>query len=373
MNNQGGFSFCIGGEKLMRMQAQTRPMPFTEEQMKQVFDTNIIDFAVANGFQIEKGDRHTVHVKNSGGLYFFNHGRGFYHFTTEKKGNIIDFVMEYFGRSTKTEAIEMILNCEAYGQTGHIVSPVEKAPKSEMILPPKAPNFNQAIAYLVQTRGIEKDIVYTLINQGKIFQSREIKVDKKTGELKTYQNCCFVGYDEAGKARYCSQRSMYSNSSFKQDRENSDKTYGFIMGGRSRRVYEFEAAIDSISHAALCKLHGIDWTKDHRVAEGCLSDKALSRYLEHHPEITEIVFCYDNDVDGRLPGGTPHNHGQIKAEQASREFAGLGYKTFIQTPRDKDFNLDLRAFKGMLTPMTQQEIMPGGEQTEEQEDEGLEL
>ena len=54
----------------MRIQTQARPMPFTEEQMKQVFDTNIIDFAVRNGFEIEKGDRNTVHVKNSGGLYF---------------------------------------------------------------------------------------------------------------------------------------------------------------------------------------------------------------------------------------------------------------------------------------------------------------
>ena len=357
----------------MRIQTAARTMPFTEEQMKQVFDTNIIDFAVANGYQIEKGDRHTVHVKNSGGLYFFNHGRGFYCFTTEKKGNIIDFVMEYFGRSTKTEAIEMILNCEAYGQTGHTVNPVEKAPRGEMMLPPKAPNFNQVIAYLVQTRGIEKDIVYTLINQDKIFQSREQKPDRNTGELRTYQNCCFVGYDEAGKARYCSQRSMYSNSSFKQDRENSDKTYGFTMEGRSCRVYEFEAAVDSISHASLCKLHGIDWTKDHRVAEGCLSDKALRRYLERHPEITEIVFCYDNDVDGKLPDGTPHNHGQEKAGQASREFAGVGYKTFIQTPREKDYNLDLLVFKGMLTPTIRQEITLDGEQAEEQSDEGMEL
>ena len=355
----------------MRTQAQARPMPFTEEQMKQVFDTNIIDFAVQNGFQIEKGDRHTVHVKNSGGLYFFNHGRGFYCFTTEKKGNIIDFVMEYFGRRTKTEAIEMILNCEAYGQTGHIVNPAEKAPRGEMVLPPKAPNFNQAIAYLVQTRGIDKDIVYALINQNKIYQSKEEKADKKTGELKTYQNCCFVGYDESGKARYCAMRSMYSNSSFKQDRENSDKTYGFTMEGKSRRVYEFEAALDAISHANLCKLHGVDWIKDHRVAEGCLSDKALHRYLERHPEVTEIVFCYDNDMDGTLPDGTPHNHGQVKAEQASREFTELGYKTFIQTPMEKDFNLDLCVFKGMLAPTIQQTADPAGEQGEDMDD-GLE-
>jgi len=340
-------------------------MPFTEEQMKQVFDTNIIDFAVRNGFQIEKGDRHTVHVKNSGGLYFFNHGRGFYCFTTEKKGNIIDFAMEYFGKRTKAEAIETILRCGACGQTGHIVNPTEKAPRGEMVLPPKAPNFKRAIAYLVQTRGIDKEIVYALINQGKIFQSKEDRVDKRTGELKTYQNCCFVGHDEAGKARYCSMRSMGSNSSFKQDREHSNKTYGFTMEGKSRRVYEFEAPIDAISHANLCKLHGVDWTKDHRVAEGCLSDKALRRYLERHPEITEVVFCYDNDMDGTLPDGTPHNHGQVKAEQANREFAESGYKTFIQTPGEKDFNLDLRVFKGMLAPTIRQVMEPAGEQGED--------
>ena len=33
----------------------------------------------------------------------------------------------------------------------------------------------------------------------------------------------------------------------------------------------------------------------------CLSDKALRRYLSNHPEIMEIVFCYDNDMDGILP------------------------------------------------------------------------
>ena len=34
-----------------------RPMPFTEEQMRQVFDTNLIDFAVKHGYEIEKGDQ----------------------------------------------------------------------------------------------------------------------------------------------------------------------------------------------------------------------------------------------------------------------------------------------------------------------------
>ena len=105
------------------MRAQSRPMPFTEEQMKQVFDTNIIDFAVQHGFQIEKGDANTVHVKHSGGLYLFKHGRGYKCFSEDvssgKKCNIITFTQEYLGAENFKSAVEMILGCRAYEQTEH--------------------------------------------------------------------------------------------------------------------------------------------------------------------------------------------------------------------------------------------------------------
>ena len=117
-------------------------MPFTEEQMKQVFDTNIIDFAVSHGFEVEKGDRNTVHVKHSGGLYLFWHGRGYYQFAGEKSGNIIQFAQEYLGAADFKSAVEMILGCRAYEQTEHYVQPVEKKPRGELILPPKDKDFN---------------------------------------------------------------------------------------------------------------------------------------------------------------------------------------------------------------------------------------
>jgi len=328
----------------MDLRTQSKPMPFTEEQMKQVFSTNMIDFAVQHGFQIEKGDRHSVHVKNSGGLYLFNHGRGYYCYTTERKGNIIDFVKDYFGQDFKG-AVEMILGCRAYEQTEHYIHPSEKRPKSDLILPSKDKDFDRTIAYLAKTRGIATEIIYAMISEGKVYGART----EKNGY--TFHNCAFVGYDETGKPRYCSLRAPSADSSFRQDVENSDKTYGFCMKGTSNRVYEFEAPIDAMSHATLCKLHGIDWRQDHRVAEGCLSDKALRRYLSNHPEITEIVFCYDNDMDGTLPDGTPHNHGQIRAEKACEVFAELGYKTMIQTPALKDFNLDLLAFQDAVANM----------------------
>ena len=315
----------------MAVQQRGRPMPFSEEQMRQIYDTNIIDFAVRNGFEIEKSDKATVHVKNNGGLYLFKHGRGYYSFTEEKGGNIVDFAMHYLGLE-KLDAMEHILGCRAYEQTVHIVVPQEKAERGKMQLPPRDTDDRRVYAYLTKARKIDPEIVQAMMKQGKVYQSRQ----EINGRIRT--NCAFVGYDSRGIPRYCALRGPSTDSSFRQDMENSDKTYGFLMEGRSRRVYEFEAPIDAMSHATLCKLHGIDWRKDYRISEGCLSDKALKRFLGENPQIREIVFCYDNDTDGRLADGTPHNHGQVRAAQAKEHFESLGYTVYIQTPVQKDFN-----------------------------------
>lgn len=343
----------------MAVQQRGRLMPFTEEQMRQIYDTNIIDFAVRNGFEIEKSDKATVHVKNSGGLYLFKHGRGYYSFTEEKGGNIVEFAMHYLGLE-KRDAMERILGCRAYEQTVHIVTPQEKAERGKMRLPPRDTDDRRVFAYLTKTRRIDPEIVQAMMKQGKVYQSRQ----EVNGRVR--RNCAFVGYDSRGTPRYCALRGPSADSSFRQDMENSDKTYGFLMEGRSRRVYEFEAPIDAMSHATLCKLHGIDWRKDYRISEGCLSDKALKQFLKDHPQVREIVFCYDNDVDGKLADGTPHNHGQARAAQAKEYFASLGYVTSIQTPSQKDFNK-------MLTSLYEQSVQ--GEQSpagQEAEEDGLE-
>lgn len=341
----------------MGVQQRGRPMPFTEEQMRQIYNTNIIDFAVSNGFEIEKSDKATVHVKNNGGLYLFKHGRGFYSFTEEKGGNIVEFAMHYLGLD-KLDAMEHILGCRAYEQTVHTVAPQEKAERGKMQLPPRDTDDRRVFAYLTKTRKIDPEIVQDMMKEGRVYQSRQ----EVNGRVR--RNCAFVGYDNKETPRYCALRGPSADSSFRQDMENSDKTYGFLMEGRSRRVYEFEAPIDAMSHATLCKLHGIDWRKDYRISEGCLSDKALKQFLNDHPQIREIVFCYDNDVDGKLADGTPHNHGQVRAAQAKEYFDSLGYTTYIQTPTQKDFNK-------MLTSLYEQPAQKGqepaghGEETDE--------
>jgi hypothetical protein len=96
-----------------------------------------------------------------------------------------------------------------------------------------------------------------------------------------------------------------------------------------------------MSHASLCKLHGFNYAKDHRISLGCLSDRALQWYLGQHPEIKQIIFALDNDTDGKGPDGLPCNHGQEAAKKFCEKYAKLGYDTAIQTPDGKDFNDDL--------------------------------
>ena len=169
-------------------------LPFTEEQMRQIYDTNIIDFARQNGFEIEKSDRATVHVKNSGGLFLFRHGRGFYSFTEEKGGNIVEFAMHYLGMGKK-EAMEYILGSRAYEQNSAVIRTDAKTQRGKMKLPPRDTDDHRVFAYLTKTRKIDPEIVQVMMKQGKIYQARQ----EVNGQVR--KNCAFVGFDGQGIAR----------------------------------------------------------------------------------------------------------------------------------------------------------------------------
>lgn len=302
--------------------------PFTEEQIKEVFETSLVEFAIRNGFKLKESDSKTFKVENMGGLFIFKNGKGFYHFTTGIKGNIIDFAKEYLGMDFK-QAVENILGIRAYGNISSFYIHKEKE-KKPFKLPPKAENFNRVIDYLVNIRKIDKEIVNLFMNEGKIYQSKEIT---KKG---IFYNCAFVGYDENNVAKYCSLRSPSSKSNFRQDIESSDKNYGFSFKGESNILYVFESPIDLLSHMTLFKLEGkIDWKQDNRLSCGGLFNMAIDTYLKEHKNIEYIVFGFDNDFDKK------ENYGQDKAKEFGRMYKEQGYKCLIHKPTNKDFNEDL--------------------------------
>lgn len=369
-----------------------KPLPFTEEEMKQVFATNLIAYARSQGFEVEKADRKSCHVKGHGGLYLFP--KGYHHFSRGESGNIIDFAREYQGLSFIT-AVETILGTRAYTNTLPQPPPVPK--REELILPPKNNSIQRTRQYLTHERCLDPQIVDGLIEQGKIYEA----LTKGKGTV--YKNCAFVSFDKDGKPRYCSLRGL-GGSHFRQDVVNSDKSYGFVMEGNSSRVFAFESPIDAISHATLMKLNGMDFSKDYRISEGCLSDKALTRFLADNPQITEIVFCFDNDVDGKDHKGSiglprnlfrgkeegqrngmnvracedemkcslpRRNHGQEYAKKCVEKFKADGYAVYIQTPTRKDFNADLQYIQtSVLAKLREKQApLPKGAKTKKEEKE----
>lgn len=306
---------------------------FTDDQMKRIFSTHLVDLALKNGFEIESEDAKVVKFKGRGGLVVFRHGRGFYNFSTGQQGNVLDFAKEYLGARSTKEAGELILEERAEGFPEKYTKKNEVKP-AIFQLPEQDKEKKHAYAYLIKTRGLDREIVDTLFHENKIYQTVSIHGDQ------TYRSCAFVGYDHEGVARYCTLRSVVSSSKFKQDAPGSSKEFPFVLLGRSHTVFVFESPIDAISHASLCKITGDDWTLDHRIATGGLSSKGIDFFLSHHPEIRTIAFCYDNDLKNRMDG-KEFNPGQERAKKLSKEYSERGYEAICLPPRFKDYNEEL--------------------------------
>lgn len=187
-------------------------------------------------------------------------------------------------------------------------------------------------AYLIKTRGIDRDLVKSCIDDGSIYQSKE--VIQKGEKAMTFNNCIFVGKDENDTPKYASQRSMNDNTSFvlKSDVKNSQKEYGFVLKGDEKADWltVCESPIDVLSIASLAKLRGEKPQNEHILSLGGVSDKAIDKFLETNKDIKVINICLDNDQAGRTSG-----------EQIKAKYSELGYTVVESYPKLKDYNLEL--------------------------------
>ncbi len=193
--------------------------------------------------------------------------------------------------------------------------------KGEFILPEKNDTNKHIIAYLIQSRGINKDVIYDFISKNKLYENK-------------HKSCVFVGYDTESEAKYASVRSTnIEGESFRGDVKKSDKIYPFCYEGTSKTLCVFEAPIDLMSYLSLAKWHGIKHFNHHLISLGGVADKALDYYLQQHKDIERIVFCLDNDEAGHF------------ACQQINEKYHERYKMLRHSPIGKDFNEDLIAVK----------------------------
>ena len=282
---------------------------FTGEQKEQARRTDLAELLRSQGETVKRSGKEfewrdgSAKVTIRGNLWFHQYDR--------EGGDAIDFVRRFYNK-TYPEAMEYLLG--GCGGTLIVSPPIVKEPKL-FELPPKNDNMRRVCAYLINHRGINKDVVYAFAHRGMIYESAD------------YHNAVFVGYDASGVPRHAHKRGSGQASTYKGNVDSSLPEYSFHWKGTSDRLYLFEAPIDMLSFISL---HTVHW-KTHSYAAACgVSDHVLWQMMKDNPKIQKVYLCLDNDEPG-----------QTAAKRISDKLFTKGVQHEILVPIHKDWNEDL--------------------------------
>lgn len=264
-------------------------------------------------------------------------------------------------------------------------------------------NYSNIIAYLNKGRGIDMNIINTLIASGQIYQGVQYNglhivgyndegmafyrfndnrdwVDYRLQTLRasptatdTYQaeavsskyvdnillkdntkifkNNLVVstGKNAQGEISYAAFRIASTNYRFRGEVAGSDKASGFLIEseGINDCVYVFESFIDAMSHANLYNIkygNKDAWKLHNRLALGGTADTALMELLKRKPNIRNICLCLDNDSAGRTA-----------AKEIAGKLRSMGYiNIYERYPNEKDYNDELKKVKSIINEQAEE-------------------
>lgn len=312
-----------------------KKLNFSQEQYNKAINTDLANFLMSKGYNLMRKGKEFC-LKEHDSLVLSNN-EWFWH-SKGVGGSPVQFLQIYENKSF-VEAIIELSEFDGYSYNKselEYVEPVKNTPDyGKFELPVKNENNSRVFSYLTKTRGIHPHIVNSMVKHNLLYES-----DK--------HNCVFIGYDNENKPHYASLRGTISDTNikaFKQDVPNSNKDYGFkvINNPDNRKIYVLESPIDIMSFMTLLKKHDLEFKKYNFLSLGGLSDRSLNRFLEDNPNFNKIVFCLDNDVDGKDKDGNPYNHGQEKVKKLTKKYSEKGYICSSHKPKLKDYNEDLIA------------------------------
>lgn len=324
--------------------ADTRTQFYSKAQIEHAKEVSLVDFLRDRGYKLEKHGNSAFKVAMNGhdSTVVFPETNSWYSFAEQVGGDGIKFLEQYENLNFAEAVSALLGGAQAEGEKQEEKKIVIPQPK-DFELPPQAENNNRVYAYLVKSRGLDRDLVKQMIDKGLIYQSEQV-IEKDDKSMK-FNNCVFVGKDENGETKYATQRSIatYENApQYKADVAGSEKAVGFLVNNKeSNWITITESPIDALSYLSLMKLDGKSIENENVLSLGGVSDKALERFLEHHKEVNVINIALDSDRPGREAG-----------EKIKEKFFGLGYEILESYPKEKDYNLQLtKARTALLAPV----------------------
>lgn len=298
---------------------------FTEQQKTQARQTDIAELLRSQGETLKRSGSESEWM--DGGQKVTIRGNLWYHQYEQVGGDAVDFVRRFYNKSYP-EAMEYLLG----GSGGTLaVSPSVQKEEKPFVLPPKNDNMRRVFAYLLNRRGIDREVLYAFVHKGMIYESAD------------YHNAVFVGFDSNGNPKHAHKRGTGSESSYKGNVSGSQPEYSFHWSGQSDALYLFEAPIDMLSFISMQK----EGWRQHSYAASCsVSDRVLFQMLKDNPNIRQVVLCLDSDEPG-----------QTAAKRIADKLFVQGTASEILVPVHKDWNEDLLA-AARLSISKEQEVQP---------------
>ena len=363
-------------------------------------------------FKSTYGEREFKCIEHNSLVVNGNRRRWYWNSRQVGGNNAIDYLVKIRGMNFRDAVLHLVGDRE---QTAY--TPIRKAVTENVsvskpvrfVLPEQAHfpdgrrNYSNIIAYLNKGRGIDMNIINTLIASGQIYQGVQYNglhivgyndegmafyrfndnrdwVDYRLQTLRasptatdTYQAeavsskyvdkillkdntkifknnlVISTGKNAQGEISYAAFRIASTNYRFRGEVAGSDKASGFLIEseGMNDCVYVFESFIDAMSHANLYNIkygNKDAWKLHNRLALGGTADTALMELFKRKPNIRNICLCLDNDSAGRT---------------AAKEIAGrlrsMGYvNVYERYSNEKDYNDELKKVKSIINEQAEE-------------------
>lgn len=363
-------------------------------------------------FKSTYGEREFKCIEHNSLVVNGNRRRWYWNSRQVGGNNAIDYLVKIRGMNFRDAVLHLVGDRE---QTAY--TPIRKAVTENVsvskpvrfVLPEQAHfpdgrrNYSNIIAYLNKGRGIDVNIINTLIASGQIYQGVQYNglhivgyndegmafyrfndnrdwVDYRLQTLRasptatdTYQaeavsskyvdkillkdntkifkNNLVVstGKNAQGEISYAAFRIASTNYRFRGEVAGSDKASGFLIEseGINDCVYVFESFIDAMSHANLYNIkygNKDAWKLHNRLALGGTADTALMELLKRKPNIRNICLCLDNDSAGRTA-----------AKEIAGKLRSMGYiNIYERYPNEKDYNDELKKVKSIINEQAEE-------------------
>lgn len=291
-------------------------------------EIRIIDYAQKMGFTLTKvggyyslAEHDSVRIDDRKNCFWRNSRFSQGQKANTSAGSIIDFVMHFENKDFKA-ALETLVDyagdyAPSVAAPKSQYNPKQVKPEKLFVLPAKSPSNSAAINYLVNVRGIDKDIVAEYIGRKMIYQ------DKRN-------NAVFVGYNSDGKADFACIRGTYLEKRFVKDVEGCNYNNCIFINNNSKALLVTESIIDALSVMTFLGTRRNDYSYNALSGTGKIA--AVLNNLKAHENIRAVIIAFDNDKAGLNAGD--------RLETILRN-AGWQGEILRNYPKRKDWNDEL--------------------------------